>query len=137
MNNRYLLKFALVFVFLLTTITHRVLSQDEVIASVKGAITEGNADRLSTYFSELVELNLQEQKDNYSKAQAQFVLKNFFTKFPPTSFEYIHQGSSKKGIQYAIGKYHYRGGSFRVYMLIKESSDGKYFINTLDFGEDE
>ncbi|MCS7004494.1 MAG: DUF4783 domain-containing protein [Cytophagales bacterium] len=117
--------------------TFKVHSQEEIIVSVKSAISQGDAEKLSAYFNDLVELNIREQKDNYSKAQAQFVLKSFFQKFPPVSFEYIHQGSSKKGVQYAIGKYYYKGGSFRVYMLIKETTNGKYLINTLDFGDDE
>jgi len=113
-------------------------AQSDVIASAKKAISSGNADGLSSYFNELVELNIDDEKSSYSKTQAAFVLKEFFEKHPPIageSFKYIHQGASKEGLQYAIGKYSSQSGSFRVYMLIKELN-GKFIIDTLDFGEE-
>jgi hypothetical protein len=110
-------------------------AQSDVTEAAKTALIKGDVAALSSYFSDPVELNLQEIKENYSKTQATFVLKSFLQKYPPITFDYVHQGSSKKGIHYTIGKYTYKGGSFRVYMLIKENN-GQNFINTLDFGEE-
>jgi hypothetical protein len=109
--------------------------QGDVIEQAKTAIKEGNAKTLIAYFDELVELNLENNKSSYSRRQAEFVLKDFFQKYPAKDFEYIYQGSSREGMKYAIGKYTYEGGVFRVYMLIKKTEES-YFIDMLDFGKD-
>ena len=59
-------------------------------------------------------------------------LKDFFKKNPPIDFEYIHQGSSKQGFRYVIGKYTIEGSSFRVYILFKKNED-TYYVDTIDF----
>ncbi|MEN7547676.1 DUF4783 domain-containing protein [Rapidithrix thailandica] len=115
--------------------TSTVGQDEDVIASARTAIKQGNAKNLSSYFNELVELNFDDEKSSYSKTQAEFVLKEFFKKYPAKDFRYIHKGASKEGLLYAIGKYTYEGGSFRVYILVKQMN-GKYIIDTIDFGED-
>lgn len=75
------------------------------------------------------------EKKSYSKTQAEFVIKDFFKKFPPTDFQFIHQGASKEGIKYAIGKYSHSGGSFRVLVLIKQYR-GNYQVDLMDFSDE-
>ncbi len=112
-----------------------LIAQQDVIANARAAIKAGNAKDLSSHFNELVELNFDDEKSSYSKTQAEFVLKEFFKKYPAEDFSYLHQGTSKDGLKYAIGKYTYKGGAFRVYMLIKQANGG-YIIDMLDFGEE-
>ncbi len=106
--------------------------QAATINDAKSALKVGNSRELSQYFHKQVELNIDGEKSNYSRTQAEFVLKDFFRDFPPVNFEYIHQGASREGLKYTIGKYSYEGGSFRVYMLIKQF-DGQFLIDTIDF----
>lgn len=115
-----------------TFFTLSAFAQNEVEESAKTAIKTANAKTLATNFNDSVEISFDGQKQSYSKTQAEFVIKDFFKKYPVTDFEYVHQGSSKEGLKYIIGKYKHAGGSFRVYMLIKQFK-GKYLIDTLDF----
>jgi len=110
-------------------------TSDEILNSCKTALKAGSSKDLSTYFSDLVDLGLLGEKSSYSKSHAQVLLKDFFIKYPPVDFQYIHQGSSKEGLKFVIGKYTYNGGSFRVYFLIKQFS-GNYLIDTLDFSKE-
>jgi hypothetical protein len=89
-------------------------TSDEIVNSSKAALRAGSSKDISAYFSNLVELSLLGEKSSYSKSHAEVLLKEFFKKYPPVDFQYIHQGSSKEGLKYAIGKYSYNGGSFRV-----------------------
>lgn len=107
-------------------------AQADVEGDAKTALKTANAKQLAVNFNDMVELGFDGQKQAYSKTQAEFVIKDFFKKYPVTDFEYLHQGSSKEGMKYIIGKYKHAGGSFRVYMLIKQFK-GKYLIDTLDF----
>ena len=76
------------------------LGQSEVINNAKTALKSGSSKELSRYCNKMVELNFDGEKSSYSKTQAEFVLRDFFKKHPPTDFEYIHQGASKEGLKY-------------------------------------
>jgi len=108
---------------------------EEIINNGKMALKTGSSKELSRYFNDIVELSIAGEKSSYNKSHAEIVLKDFFKKYPPVDFQYIHQGSSKEGLKYAIGKYSYTGGSFRVYILIKQFK-GNYFIDTLEFSKE-
>ena len=110
------------------------VGQEDVINNARLALKTGSSKELAKYFNKMVELNIDGEKSNYSKTQAEFVLRDFFKKFPPTDFQYIHQGASREGLKYAIGKYTYANGSFRVYMLVKKF-DSNYLIDTMDFSK--
>ena len=120
---------------LLLMVSLNTQAQNEVLTNGRIALKNGSAKELAKYFSDIVEVNFDGAKATYSKTQAEFVLKDFFRRYPPLSFEYIHQGSSKEGLKYSIGKYTYEGGHFRVYMLIKKIN-GIFVIDTLEFSKD-
>ncbi len=106
-------------------------SQADVIANVKASMKAGSSRELVNYFNDIVSLNVDGQKSNYSKTQAEIIMRDFFKANPPTSFDYIHQGNSKEGLLYTIGQYTHPNGTYRVYMLLK-SFNGKYLVDTLD-----
>lgn len=106
-------------------------SQADVVNNVKASLKAGSSKELVRYFNEIVSLNVDGEKSNYSKTQAEIIMKDFFTANPPSSFEYIHQGNSKEGLLYTIGQYTHPNGTYRVYMLLK-SFNGKYLVDTLD-----
>lgn len=106
-------------------------SQAEVITNVKASMKAGSSRELVNYFNDIVSLNVDGQKSNYSKTQAEIIMRDFFKANPPSSFEYIHQGNSKEGLLYTIGQYSHPNGTYRVYMLLK-AFNGKYLVDTLD-----
>lgn len=110
-------------------------AQNEVMVNTRESLSAANPRSLTRYFNDIVEISFEGEKASYSKTQAEFVLRDFFKKYPPVGFEFIHQGSSKEGLKYAIGKYSHNAGSFRVYILIKQFK-GTYLIDTLDFSEE-
>lgn len=131
MNKIYKLLFLLLFGgFLLGSSTAN--AQSDVISNVRAALKTGSSKELTQYFHDNVEMIIDGQPSDYSRTQAEFVLKDFFKKYPPIDFQYIHQGASKEGIKYAIGKYTFNNGSFRVLLRAKEFSNG-YQIYSLDF----
>ena len=109
-----------------------VIAQNDIISNVRTAIKSGSSKELSQYFGSVVVLNFDGEKSNYSKSQAEFVLKDFFKKYEPVDVEYIHQGDSKKGFKYIMGKYRSENGSFRIYILFKKD-DSQYYVDTMDF----
>lgn len=93
----------------------------DVADDVAAAIKTGNASNVSKFFSANVDLKILDKEDVYSKAQAELILKDFFTKNAIKSFTVIHKGTSKNGDQFAIGSYETSAGKkFRSYCLFKK-----------------
>lgn len=111
-------------------------AQSSVITNVRNAIKAGSSRELTKHFNDMVELNIEGKTGNYTKEQSTFVLKEFFDKYPSSDFQYIHQGASEDGTQYAIGRYSYDTGSFRVFMLVKQINGGDYKVKLLNIAEE-
>lgn len=99
------------------------------------ALRTGSSVELIKYFNTVTEVKVEDQGTNYSKVQAESVIKDFFIQYPPNDFEYIHKGSSPEGLKYNIGRYSFEGGSFRVVMLLKKVK-GTYVIDTINFNKE-
>jgi len=121
------------FVFIVAlSLYHLVASniETDIIKSIADAVRKGNATELSQYFYTTIDLSVQEKEGTFSKAQAEQVLKDFFSKNHPKTFEIKHQGNSSDGSNYVIGNLVTLKGNFRVYFLIKNIG-GKQFLQQL------
>jgi Domain of unknown function (DUF4783) len=108
-------------------------SQTEgVIDDVKETIKTGSAKELSKHLNQTVDVTIEGKVENYSKAQAEFVLRDFFKAHPPSEFNVIHQGSSKGGQPFAIGQYKSGSDTYRVWMKIK-TVDKTQLIHEISF----
>ena len=107
-------------------------AQDTEIDNVRMAIKTGSSKELAKYFGDNVEIHFDGERSNYSKSQAEFVLRDFFKKYPPVDFQYVHQGNSGEGLKYAIGKYVISNGSYRIWLLFKKNGN-VYYVDTIDF----
>lgn len=106
-------------------------SQEKTIfpSEIVEATQKADSKALSNFFNGKIELIIPGKSGVYSKAQAEQVLKNFFSKHPITSFQIIHQGI-KDNSSFAIGRYVSKNVAYRFYYRIKET-DGKTLIHQL------
>ena len=70
----------------------------DVVAAIRG----GNASQLSKYFDSRVDLSLPGKSDNYSKSQAEMILKDFFANNNVKNFIVKHKGE-QNGSEFCIG----------------------------------
>ena len=108
--------------------------QQAILQQTELAIKAGDAKSLITNFDNVIDIKTDNKEGAYSKTQAEFVLKDFFRRFPPKSFDYKHQGSSPAGAHYAIGTYISGGTSFRVYMKLRKVGNS-FLMDTLSFSK--
>ncbi|MEO5563268.1 MAG: DUF4783 domain-containing protein [Chitinophagaceae bacterium] len=101
------------------------------IEDVIGALRSGNANELSRYFDDNVEVTLPVKSDSYSKAQAQLILKDFFANNDVRGFELKHKGDSPGG-HYCIGTLQTKSGNFRAHIFMKSKGD-KELVKELRF----
>jgi hypothetical protein len=118
------LKYSLIlFSFILTSF----VSIDGVVSAIKG----GNASELSKYFDNVVEINLPEKSNTYSKSQGELVLKDFFTNNVVKSFEVVHKGENA-GAHFIIGNLSTKNGDYRTTIYLKQKGD-KELLQELRF----
>ncbi len=102
------------------------------LGAVRSAIASGSSRELAQYLAPSMEVGFDGDKQSYNATQTELVMKNFFTKNPPASFDIVHQGASNEGIPYAIGHYVGRNGSYQVFIKLKPKQSTPT-IDTLDF----
>lgn len=94
------------------------ISIDEVVTAMKN----GDATQIARFFDNTVEITMPDKSNNYSKNQAEIVLKDFFTTNGVKTFEVIHKGENA-GSQYCIGTLVTKNGSFRTTVFMKQKND--------------
>ena len=98
----------------------------DIYSDISNAIRSGDARAVARYFNSTVDLTILNQEEVYSKAQAEQVLRDFFSKNTPRSFTLIHKGVSKEGAKYAIGTLVTTSGvEYRTYFFVKQSTSGE------------
>lgn len=107
-------------------------AQSEIFNPMKDAIKASDAAALVKSFASSVDINLEGNINTYSKAQSEFVLKDFFKKHPVNDFGIIHTGSSKGGLQFAIGRYLSGTDSYSVLMRVRQVGE-EYLVHEISF----
>ena len=101
------------------------------IDDVIGALKAGNVSELSKYIEDNVEITLPDKSDNYSKAQAILILKDFFDNNEVKSFEVKHKGDQNGG-QYCVGTLQTKSGNYRTTVFMKTKT-GKDYVKAIRF----
>jgi len=123
--------FLLSWLLLAVVLSGRAQGADQ-LSAVRSAIASGSSRGLAQFLAPSVEVGFDGDKQSYSATQTELVMKNFFAKNPPASFDIVHQGASNEGIPYAIGHYVGRNGTYQVFIKLKPKQSSPT-IDTLDF----
>ena len=132
--NSYKVLIVILFTFTLLPSGSSV-AQEADFELISKIIKTGNAKDLVKQFSKNVELNINGKEATYSRAQAEAVLKDFFSKGSPEDFAFNHKGASKGGLPYAIGEYTNSMGNYRVWIRLK-IEDGRNLVDEISFIKD-
>lgn len=122
-------KWPALFIFLLVFNSFVANISEEIPKGIALAFRAGNSKELVKFFNTSIELVILEKEDVYSKTQAERIIRDFFTKYPPENFSILHQGG-KESSYYAIGDLTTSKGVFRVYFLLK-TKNGNSLIHQL------
>ncbi len=94
------------------------------IDDIINAIRAGNSAELSRYFDDNIEMTVSDKSNNYSKAQAQLIIKDFFKNAGVKGFELKHKGDSPGG-HFAIGTLQTNDGNFRTNVFTKMKNNAE------------
>lgn len=104
-----------------------------ILLEVSTALRLANTEGIARHFNDRVEITIMNDRKVYSLTQAKFVMKKFFSDYPPTGagFSIVHMGQSESAT-YAVGDYLSSRGKIEVNMFLK-SSGGVYKIDRIRF----
>jgi hypothetical protein len=115
--------------FLFFTIPFGVAKAD-VIDDLAALIKSGNSKEISLYLAPSVEMTILTEEEEYSKPQAEIKLKNFFSKYPPSSVKIIHRITSNPSHRFMVLMLSSGGENFRISISLKNTS-GKFLITEM------
>jgi uncharacterized protein DUF4783 len=110
---------------LMVSFTTQPSNLDEVI----GALKDGKASEMGKYMDDNVEISLPDKSNNYSRAQAVLILKDFFDNNEVKAFEIKHKGEQNGG-QFCVGTLQTKSGNYRTTIFMKAKT-GKDYIKTI------
>ena len=82
----------------------------------------GDADKLSAWFSDNLEITIFASSNDASRTQARQIMKSFFKSYTPRSFEISHKAGSSN-MKYALGTMNAGGEMFLVTIFVNFSDD--------------
>jgi hypothetical protein len=112
---------------LLGIVASSFVQKDEIVDALKS----GDAEKLSRYFDQMIDISMPGKSNSYSKGQAEMVLKDFFSMNKVRNFELQHSGSNPSS-NFIIGKLTTVNGSFRTKVYMRQRGD-KQLIQGIEF----
>ena len=111
---------------ILISICAKASAQDrgyEVFAPISKYLSQGEAEKVSAWFSDKLEITIFSNTSDCSRNQACQLLKSFFKSYTPRSFEIVHK-AGRTNMKYALGTLTAGGEHFMVTICVgyKDSS---------------
>ena len=97
--------------------------RNDVFTPIGKYMVKGDADCLSAWFDDNLEVCVASQESNASRAQAKQILKTFFDAYTPRSFDITHT-AERANMKYALGNLNAGGETFTVTIFVSATSDG-------------
>lgn len=113
-------------------LAHRVIAQDssyDVFNPIAKYLAKGDADKLSAWFSDNLEVTIFSKSNDSSSNQARQIVKSFFKSYTPRSFEITHT-AGRSNMKYALGTLNAGGELFNVTIFVSYK-DADYRIQHL------
>ncbi len=89
----------------------------DVFNPIAKYLAKGDADRLSAWFSDNLEITIFSDSNDSSRNQARQIIKSFFRSYTPRSFEITHK-AGRSNMKYALGTLNAGGEMFLVTIFV-------------------
>ena len=95
----------------------------DVFNPISKYLALGDADRLSAWFSDNLEVTIFSDSNDSSRNQARQILRSFFNSYTPRSFEITHK-AGRSNMKYALGTLNAGGEVFLVTLFVNYKDTG-------------
>ena len=94
----------------------------DVFTPIAKYMANGDADRLSAWFADNLEITIFSTSNDSSSNQARQIMKSFFKSFTPRSFDISHK-AGRSNMKYALGTLNAGGEMFLVTIFVNFKDD--------------
>ncbi len=101
----------------------------DVFNPISKYLAQGDAEKLSAWFSDNLEVTIFSDSNDSSRNQAQQIMKSFFRSYTPRSFEITHK-AGRSNMKYALGTLN-AGGEMFIVTIFVGYNDSSYKIQHL------
>lgn len=101
----------------------------DVFIPISKYMKSGDAEKLSAWFADNLEITILSSYNNSSKSQAKQIIKSFFNSYTPRSFTIDHK-AGRSNMKYALGMLNAGGEMFMVTIFVS-CKDSSYKIQQL------
>ena len=95
----------------------------DVFNPIAKYLAKGDADKLSAWFSDNLEVTIFATSNDASRNQARQIMKSFFKSYTPRSFEITHK-AGRPNMKYALGTLNAGGEMFLVTIFVHYKGSG-------------
>lgn len=120
----------------LTHIFSSIAPDGDIVDTLSALFKAANSKEISKNFFTSVELTVNGEEDVYSKAQAEQILREFFTKNLPVGSSVIHLINTNPNYRFGVLSLLTKSGKFRVAITLKKTGS-TFFINELRIDPDK
>ena len=106
-----------------------VAQAQEAMDELKASFGVGNVGGIVRFCGNNISLNIVGSQANYSRSQAEMILRDFFNKNAPKKFDIEHTGSSAN-MKFSIGTLYTSTGNYKTYFSVRYK-DGSYYIQEI------
>ncbi len=89
----------------------------DVFNPISKYLAQGDAEKLSAWFSDNLEVTIFSDSNDSSRNQARQIMKSFFRSYTPRSFEITHK-AGRSNMKYALGTLNAGGERFIVTIFV-------------------
>jgi len=114
--------FTFVFLWLYPFPALALSEPEDIFPKIARAVKTGDTDSLSKWFAPTLDLEILGDAHICSKNHAKQILKDFFAKYTPKDFTFIHQSGIGR-LKYGIGNLSAAGGNFRITIFVSAEKD--------------
>lgn len=104
----------------------KIYGQDngyDVFNPISKYLAKGDADKLSAWFSDNLEITIFSDSNDSSRNQARQIMRSFFNSYTPRSFEITHK-AGRSNMKYALGTLNAGGEVFLVTIFVNYKENG-------------
>ncbi len=128
------LKYILIIAIQVLSISAFAQQEQDLPKGLVASFQQGNSISLAGFFSDRIELKIQDKEAIYSRSQAKQIMAKFFEKYKPKSLKKKHIGG-KADSPYFIGTLMTDNGNFRTTFLLKRDGN-KALIHRLSIEQE-
>ena len=107
----------------------------DVFIPISKYIRLGDADRLSAWFDDNLEISILSKSSDSSRSQALRIIKTFFSNYNPREFDITHT-AGRSNMIYALGRLNAGGEIFEVTIFVS-CKDDSYRIQQIKISKKE